>query len=167
MMLKYCIPFDMNFYSICSLLFYFIAPAIKPPPLTALNMTVIESNPNMAAQEQLLDDGSGNLTLWRVSKSHLEEVNNKYILYSSEMYYALYTYTYGGETKEILYHWLVNIYNSILLKVTPFSISLLRRLLCAYVSVDLWCKYLCNEQRRDHLRAHPRQKMGPSKVGIK
>lgn len=82
------------------------AASPKIQPIAVQNLSSLETNTSLAAKEQILDNGSGNLKVWRVSKTNLVEVEKNSILFSSEIYYLLYTYPYNGSNKEILYYWL-------------------------------------------------------------
>jgi hypothetical protein len=77
-----------------------------------LDAAALHSAPHIAAQEQLIDDGSGKCTVWRVSKSQLVTVieSNQGIFYSGDCYIVKYTYQAHGGTKHILYYWLVSIF---------------------------------------------------------
>jgi Gelsolin repeat len=64
----------------------------------------------MAAETQLVDDGTGTQELWRVRKFGLEEVDKKFegIFFSGDCYLLKYTYLAGSKEQHILYYWLVS-----------------------------------------------------------
>ncbi|KAK9511086.1 hypothetical protein O3M35_005718 [Rhynocoris fuscipes] len=71
-----------------------------------LDSATLHSNPQLAAQEQLLDDGNGKIDVWKVEPTSLERINfAKHILYSAESYIIQYTYVYNGSEKQIIYYW--------------------------------------------------------------
>lgn len=63
----------------------------------------------MAAETQLVDDGTGTQDLWRVRKFGLEEVDDKIegLFFSGDCYLLKYTYLNGSKEQHILYYWLV------------------------------------------------------------
>jgi gelsolin len=63
----------------------------------------------MAAETQLVDDGTGTQELWRVRKFGLEEVEDKFegIFFTGDCYLLKYTYLNGSKEQYILYYWLV------------------------------------------------------------
>ena len=75
-----------------------------------LDAASLHNAPHIAAQEQLIDDGSGQCTVWRVCKSQLVPLSqpNYGIFYSNDCYIIKYTYQGQGGTKHILYYWLVS-----------------------------------------------------------
>jgi gelsolin len=64
----------------------------------------------MAAETQLVDDGTGTQELWRVRKFGLEEVEDKFegIFFTGDCYLLKYTYLNGSKEQYILYYWLVS-----------------------------------------------------------
>lgn len=71
---------------------------------------IMEERPSLAAETQLVDDGSGNVTLWRVKQHSLVEIAKERhgYFFSGDCYIVLYTYaTLVGE-KHLLYYWLVS-----------------------------------------------------------
>lgn len=64
----------------------------------------------LAAETQLIDDGSGVLQIWRVKKAEAVEISKEQhgTFYSSECYVILYSYDVNQEKKHVLYTWVVN-----------------------------------------------------------
>ncbi|XP_023289538.1 villin-like protein quail, partial [Orussus abietinus] len=62
--------------------------------------------PRMSAECQLVDDGSGNKTLWKVnSKDGSLEVEDKGVYYAEECYVMRYMYGSGRRSRSIIYCW--------------------------------------------------------------
>ena len=89
---------------------YLLVATSKTQSIEVQNLSSLENNIFLAAKEQILDNGSGSMKVWRVLKNSLNEVQSNGILYSSEIYYILYTYSYNGSNKEILYYWQVIVF---------------------------------------------------------
>ncbi|XP_014251721.1 villin-1-like [Cimex lectularius] len=80
--------------------------SVKHVPIK-LDAATLHNDPHLAAQEQLLDDGGGSLTVWKIRSTSLEEMpkTNWNVLYSAESYLIQYVYTFEDKTANILYHW--------------------------------------------------------------
>ncbi|KAF6215173.1 hypothetical protein GE061_009924 [Apolygus lucorum] len=72
-----------------------------------IDAAVLHSDLKLAAQEQLLDDGTGTLRIWKVGATSLVELppKRKNVLYSGESYVLKYSYTHSGRESSILYYW--------------------------------------------------------------
>lgn len=64
----------------------------------------------LAAETQLVDDGSGSLQIWRIKKADATEIPKEQYgtFYSAECYVILYSYEVNQEKKHVLYSWVVN-----------------------------------------------------------
>nr|XP_034174983.1 villin-like protein quail isoform X1 [Osmia lignaria]XP_034174984.1 villin-like protein quail isoform X1 [Osmia lignaria] len=66
----------------------------------------MNERPKMAAECQLVDDGSGERTLWRVSrKEGMVQLEDKGIYYAEACYVMCYKYGQGRRSKTIVYCW--------------------------------------------------------------
>lgn len=63
----------------------------------------------LAAETQLIDDGTGILKIWRIRKSDAVEIPQEQYgtFYSAECYVILYSYEVNQEKKHVLYSWVV------------------------------------------------------------
>ncbi|KAI4899083.1 hypothetical protein NFI96_022006 [Prochilodus magdalenae] len=63
--------------------------------------------PEVAAQERMVDDGSGQVQVWRIENLELAEVDPKTYgyFYGGDCYIILYTYEVHGKRNYILYMW--------------------------------------------------------------
>lgn len=63
----------------------------------------------LAAETQIIDDGSGRVHIWRVKRLELVEVaTERYgTLFSGDCYVILYKYEVNSKQKHIIYYWLV------------------------------------------------------------
>ncbi|XP_059489810.1 villin-1-like [Neocloeon triangulifer] len=75
---------------------------------TVFDATSLHERPQMAAETQLVDDGTGHQELWRVRKFGLETVDPKFegIFFSGDCYILKYTYLNGSKEQYILYYWM-------------------------------------------------------------
>ncbi|BES89474.1 actin Hypothetical protein [Nesidiocoris tenuis] len=80
--------------------------AVKHVPLK-IDASVLHSDLKLAAQEQLLDDGTGSLQVWKIGANSLVETNNKnkHILHSAESYIIKYSYKHNDSESSIVYNW--------------------------------------------------------------
>ncbi|KAJ8952266.1 hypothetical protein NQ318_007433 [Aromia moschata] len=80
-------------------------PSILVSKYDALTM---EDRPSLAAETQLIDDGAGSLTIWRIKQSHIVEIPKERhgYFFSGDCYIVLYTYGTSSEQKHLLYCWL-------------------------------------------------------------
>ncbi|KAB5514983.1 hypothetical protein PHYPO_G00248840 [Pangasianodon hypophthalmus] len=64
--------------------------------------------PEVAAQQRMVDDGSGQVQVWRIENLELAEVdaNLHGYFYGGDCYLILYTYEVNGKKNYILYMWL-------------------------------------------------------------
>ncbi|XP_032678002.1 villin-1 isoform X1 [Odontomachus brunneus] len=81
----------------------------KTRPLTlpvSFEPDYMNERPRMAAECQLVDDGSGERSLWRVEqKEGMVEVDDKGIYYAEACYVMLYKYGQGRRCRSIVYCW--------------------------------------------------------------
>ncbi|KFP29011.1 Villin-1, partial [Colius striatus] len=69
--------------------------------------TSLHAKPQMAAQQKMVDDGSGEVEVWRVENSELVPVEKKWLghFYGGDCYLLLYTYYVGPKVNRIIYIW--------------------------------------------------------------
>ncbi|KAM6398335.1 villin-1 [Pluvialis apricaria] len=69
--------------------------------------TTLHAKPHMAAQQKMVDDGSGEVEVWRVENQELVPVEKKWLghFYGGDCYLVLYTYTVGPKVNRIIYIW--------------------------------------------------------------
>ncbi|XP_059823538.1 villin-1 [Hypanus sabinus] len=69
--------------------------------------TLMHANPETAAHEMMVDNGSGEVEEWRVEDQELVPVEKRWhgFLYSKECYLILYTYQVNNKNRYILYIW--------------------------------------------------------------
>ncbi|XP_051969503.1 villin-1-like isoform X2 [Xyrauchen texanus] len=67
----------------------------------------LHAQPKLAAQERMVDDGSGEVQIWRIENLELKEVNPKTYgqFYGGDCYLVLYTYNRANKPQYILYMW--------------------------------------------------------------
>jgi villin 1/advillin len=82
--------------------------------------TTLHDKPKLAAESQLVDDGTGERTTWRVEKFDLVPVPDKLqgVFFSGDCYVMKYTYLAGGTEKHLIYYWLVSHMSSVWLYAT-------------------------------------------------
>lgn len=85
--------------------------ANKPPKiaLSKFDATFMNERITLAAEMQLVDDGSGFLRIWRVKKADCLEIakDRHGMFYSGDCYVVLYSYEVNSKQKHMLYYWLV------------------------------------------------------------
>ncbi|KAF4524898.1 hypothetical protein B566_EDAN015554 [Ephemera danica] len=81
---------------------------IAPSITTKFDADSMHSQPQLAAETQLVDDGSGSKTIWRVHRFQLEAVPEKMqgCFFAGDCYILHYKYMHGAAEKQILYYWL-------------------------------------------------------------
>ncbi|NWX55907.1 VILI protein, partial [Promerops cafer] len=69
--------------------------------------TTLHAKPQMAAQQKMVDDGSGQVEVWRVENNELVPVEKKWLghFYGGDCYLVLYTYFVGPKVNRIIYIW--------------------------------------------------------------
>ncbi|NXB09803.1 VILI protein, partial [Cnemophilus loriae] len=69
--------------------------------------TTLHAKPQMAAQQKMVDDGSGEVEVWRVENNELVPVEKKWLghFYGGDCYLVLYTYFVGPKMNRIIYLW--------------------------------------------------------------
>nr|XP_033792020.1 advillin [Geotrypetes seraphini] len=69
--------------------------------------SVLHAKPEVAAQERMVDDGSGKLEVWRIENLELVPVEAEWVgfFYGGDCYLVLYTYEVGRKPHYILYIW--------------------------------------------------------------
>lgn len=77
---------------------------------TVLNTASLHESPHLAANSQLVDDGSGTVTVWRVWQSELILVPTPChgTFYAGDCYLVKYSYWARGREHHLLYYWLVS-----------------------------------------------------------
>uniref|UniRef100_A0A1B6F7X6 HP domain-containing protein n=1 Tax=Cuerna arida TaxID=1464854 RepID=A0A1B6F7X6_9HEMI len=73
-----------------------------------MDASTLHERPRLAAETQLVDDGSGKVTVWRVHQSELVLVPSPChgTFYGGDCYLVKYSYWAGGRERHILYYWL-------------------------------------------------------------
>ncbi|XP_033728883.1 villin-1-like isoform X2 [Pecten maximus] len=73
---------------------------------TKFDASTLHSNPQLAAETQMVDDGSGRVEVWRVENENLVPLQKKYWgeFFGGDSYVIQYTYHSGGE-RNIIYYW--------------------------------------------------------------
>ncbi|NXN33231.1 VILI protein, partial [Nycticryphes semicollaris] len=69
--------------------------------------TTLHAKPHMAAQQKMVDDGSGEVEVWRVESQELVPVEKKWLghFFGGDCYLVLYTYSVGPKVNRIIYLW--------------------------------------------------------------
>ncbi|KAM6078165.1 villin-1 isoform 2-T4 [Theristicus caerulescens] len=69
--------------------------------------TTLHAKPQMAARQKMVDDGSGEVEVWRVENQELVPVEKKWLghFYGGDCYLVLYTYFVGPKVNRIIYLW--------------------------------------------------------------
>ncbi|NXJ13969.1 VILI protein, partial [Odontophorus gujanensis] len=69
--------------------------------------TTMHVKPQVAAQQKMVDDGSGEPEVWRVENSELVPVEKRWLghFYGGDCYLVLYTYYVGPRVNRIIYIW--------------------------------------------------------------
>ncbi|KAJ4925357.1 hypothetical protein JOQ06_018089 [Pogonophryne albipinna] len=67
----------------------------------------LHARPELAAQQRMVDDGSGDVKVWRIEDLELAEVNPSTYgqFYGGDCYLVLYTYQISNQQQYILYMW--------------------------------------------------------------
>lgn len=70
--------------------------------------SMLHMMPEVAAQQRMVDDGSGQVQMWRIENLELAEVDSSLhgYFYGGDCYLILYTYEVNGRRNYILYMWL-------------------------------------------------------------
>ncbi|XP_013223318.3 villin-1 isoform X2 [Columba livia] len=71
------------------------------------DVTTLHAKPQMAAQQKMVDDGSGEVEVWRVENHELVPVEKRWLghFYGGDCYLVLYTYYVGPRVSRIIYLW--------------------------------------------------------------
>ncbi|XP_007451478.1 PREDICTED: villin-1 [Lipotes vexillifer] len=69
--------------------------------------TSMHTQPQVAAQQKMVDDGSGEVQVWRIEDLELVPVDSKWLghFYGGDCYLLLYTYLIGEKKHYLLYIW--------------------------------------------------------------
>ncbi|XP_008194361.1 advillin isoform X4 [Tribolium castaneum] len=81
----------------------------KPTVLVSkFDAVTMEERPSLAAETQLIDDGSGSVTLWRIKQHNLVEIPKERhgFFFNGDCYIVLYSYQTSAEERHLLYYWL-------------------------------------------------------------
>lgn len=80
-----------------------------PMLITKFDPITMEDRPSLAAETQLIDDGSGGMTVWRIKNTRIVEVPKERhgCFFSGDCYIALYSYHTAHEERHLLYCWIV------------------------------------------------------------
>ncbi|KAH0999377.1 hypothetical protein HUJ05_005174 [Dendroctonus ponderosae] len=82
--------------------------AKTPLLISKFDPIIMEDRPSLAAETQLIDDGSGGMTLWRIKNTRIVEVPKERhgCFFSGDCYITLYSYHTSNEEKHLLYCWI-------------------------------------------------------------
>lgn len=71
------------------------------------DVTLLHNKPEVAAQERMVDDGSGGVEVWRIENLELVPVEHQWygFFYGGDCYLVLYTYEVNKKLHYILYIW--------------------------------------------------------------
>jgi hypothetical protein len=119
--------------------------------------STLHDKPKLAAESQLVDDGTGQRRVWRIEKFQLVPVPEKLygVFFSGDCYVVKYTYLVGGTEKYLLYYWLVSYLMFICLNMTVYadvSIIITRSTYALQLQFVNFCfsKIYLNEYRKLH-----------------
>lgn len=84
---------------------------IANPVTTNFDASLLHSNHKLAAETQMIDDGSGNRQIWVIKNFEIHEVSadNYGRFHSKNCYIIRYSYQVENVQKHILYYWIVSI----------------------------------------------------------
>ncbi|XP_050309860.1 villin-like protein quail [Anthonomus grandis grandis] len=82
--------------------------AKMPMLITKFDPITMEDRPSLAAETQLIDDGTGGMTLWRIKNTKIVEIPKERhgCFFSGDCYITLYSYHTAREEKHLLYCWI-------------------------------------------------------------
>ncbi|XP_043224020.1 advillin-like [Amphibalanus amphitrite] len=85
-----------------------VSGKLAPPIQTSFDAATLHENRALAAQTQMLDDGSGEKEVWRVHELELTPVERAEhgTFLDGDCYLVLYRYRAGGAARQVLYYWL-------------------------------------------------------------
>uniref|UniRef100_A0A7N4PIJ9 Villin like n=1 Tax=Sarcophilus harrisii TaxID=9305 RepID=A0A7N4PIJ9_SARHA len=71
------------------------------------DVTNLQGQPELAAEQRMVDDGSGKVEVWRIEDLHKKPVDPKKYgqFYGGDCYLVLYTYQKSGRAQYIIYIW--------------------------------------------------------------
>ncbi|XP_020845808.1 advillin [Phascolarctos cinereus] len=71
------------------------------------DVTLLHTKPDVAARERMVDDGNGNVEVWRIENLELVPVERQWygFFYGGDCYLVLYTYQVNNKPRCILYIW--------------------------------------------------------------
>ncbi|CAH1130262.1 unnamed protein product [Ceutorhynchus assimilis] len=83
-------------------------PSPKILTITKFDPITMEERPTLAAETQLIDDGSGGMTLWRIKNTKIVEIpkDRHGYFFTGDCYIALYSYQTARDEKHLLYCWI-------------------------------------------------------------
>lgn len=101
---------EKHFNHYVFILFYpFLANKPARIALTRFDGDYMNDRLSLAAEIQLIDDGSGTLKVWKIKNNDVTELTKERHgnFYSGQCYVLLYSYEVNSKLKYIIYYWLV------------------------------------------------------------
>ncbi|XP_074140649.1 villin-like protein isoform X2 [Sminthopsis crassicaudata] len=85
---------------------YSLGKTAKVEPVK-FDVTHLQGQPELAAEQRMVDDGSGKVEVWRIEDLHKKPVDPKKYgqFYGGDCYLVLYTYQKSGRAQYIIYIW--------------------------------------------------------------
>uniref|UniRef100_A0A7N4P311 Villin like n=1 Tax=Sarcophilus harrisii TaxID=9305 RepID=A0A7N4P311_SARHA len=85
---------------------YGLGKTAKVEPVK-FDVTNLQGQPELAAEQRMVDDGSGKVEVWRIEDLHKKPVDPKKYgqFYGGDCYLVLYTYQKSGRAQYIIYIW--------------------------------------------------------------
>uniref|UniRef100_A0A8C6JWX2 Villin-1 n=1 Tax=Melopsittacus undulatus TaxID=13146 RepID=A0A8C6JWX2_MELUD len=85
----------------------FTAGKVAKVEQVKFDATTLHAKPQMAAQQKMVDDGTGEVEVWRVENQELVPVEKRWLghFYGGDCYLILYTYFVGPKVNRIIYIW--------------------------------------------------------------
>ena len=97
---------------ISCILFYITVGKIAATVNNKFDAATLHDKPMLAAESRLVDDGTGQRTVWRIENFELAKVPESLegIFFAGDCYVIKYTYLAGGTERCLIYYWLVSVH---------------------------------------------------------